>query len=439
MIMRPATSYLSFLCLTAVLLFAGCDFDITNPNNPSEEQVLTTTEGIEALAVGLQEFYATTALQANILNTGTTSREVAVTTTFANLINLEAGGQALPNTNANVLQSWSRNYRVVGMAEEVIQNAPDLPFEEGTLSGLVATAHLFKAMALGNIAQTFEQGALTVDRAGDATFVARVELFEEAIRLLEEAVTLVETTPPSGDFLNTILAPGIDLENTLHAYRARYHLFAGNYGRAESAADAVDPSATSTFPYDDLSQNPVWAQIVQAEALAPRNNFGSLLTEAGDERLEFHTSAPLDTTDNDFEVRAVDGFFSSLTTPIPLYVPGEMALIRAEAIVRGGGALEDAVAEIDAVRTKTAAEDPFGLGAGLDAYTGPVTEAALLEEIWRQRRAELFMQGLGLEDSRRLGPGAPDPDDPFARNRNFYPYPQQERDNNPNVPDDPAI
>jgi len=439
--MRLALSARPLLCITTLLLLvlSGCEFDITNPNNPSEEQVLASTEGIEALTVGMQEYYATTALQATILNTGITSREVAVTTTFANLINLEAGGEDLPNTNANVLQSWSRNYRVVGMAEEIIRNAPGLPFEEARLSGIMATAHLFKAMALGNIAQTFEQGVLTVDRTSDASFVPRVELFEEAIRLLEDAVDLVDATPPSDAFRSSLLAPGIDLENTLQAYRARYHLFAGNYGPALSAADAVDAATISTFPYDDLSQNPVYVQIVQSEALAPRNRFGSLLTEAGDQRIGFYTSPPVDTTDNDVEVVAVDGFFASATAPIPLYVPGEMNLIRAEAIVRSGGSLDDAVAAVDAVRTKTAAEDPFGLGAGLGAYAGDVTEAALLEEVWRQRRAELFLQGLGLEDSRRLGPSAPDPADPFARNRNFYPYPQQERDNNPNVPADPAI
>ncbi|HMB90546.1 MAG TPA: hypothetical protein VKP65_06850, partial [Rhodothermales bacterium] len=103
------------------------------------------------------------------------------------------------------------------------------------------------------------------------------------------------------------------------------------------------------------------------------------------------------------------------------------------------GNLSDAVAAIDAVRTKTATDDPFGIGAALPAYTGPVTEAALLDEILQQRRGELFMSGLGLEDSRRLNGQGPDPDDPFARTRNFYPYPNQERLNNPSTPSDPAI
>ena len=194
-----------------LLVLGGCDLDIVNPNEPSEEEVLTTTEGIEALAVGMQEFYATTALEPVLLTTGVTTREVAVTTTFANLLNLEAGGANLPPSNANVLQLWSRNYRVVNMAEDIIDNTPDLPFEEDTESGLVATAHLFKGMALGNIAQNFEQGVLFTSRTEPPPFVDRTEVFEEAIRLLENAEAILNETPVSDDFTTWILAEGIDL------------------------------------------------------------------------------------------------------------------------------------------------------------------------------------------------------------------------------------
>ncbi len=48
------------------------------------------------------------------------------------------------------------------------------------------------------------------------------------------------------------------------------------------------------------------------------------------------------------------------------------------------------------------------------------------------------MSGLKLDDSRRFGrPGPTDAD--AERNRNFYPYPTVERDNNPNTPADPVI
>jgi starch-binding outer membrane protein, SusD/RagB family len=82
--------------------------------------------------------------------------------------------------------------------------------------------------------------------------------------------------------------------------------------------------------------------------------------------------------------------------------------------------------------------------ANLPAYTGAITVNDLLLEVYRQRSAELFLSGLRLEDSRRFGRTAPPANvNPvpvtFERNRNFYPYPDQERLNNPNTPADPAI
>ena len=84
----------------------------------------------------------------------------------------------------------------------------------------------------------------------------------------------------------------------------------------------------------------------------------------------------------------------------------------------------------------------FGVNAGLPAYSGPQTAAALLDEIFKQRRIELFLTGVSLEDSRRLDrPPPPNPAsyESYNRNRNFYPYPQTERDNNPNTPANPTI
>lgn len=428
---------LTAFCL--LLLVTGCDLNIVNPNEPSEEQVLTTTEGIEALAVGMQEYYATQTLAPVLLTTGTTSREVAVNNTFANLVNLEAGGADLPTNNANILQLWSRNYRVVQMAEDITEATPDLPFDAGTESGLLSLADLFKAMALGNIAQGFEQGPLTTDRENNTTFEPGEALFEDAITRLEDALARLNATPPSDAFLANIVAPGIDLRNTLQAYRARYLLFVGRFGDAIAAAEAVNPDATSTFPFDDQSPNPVWDNVFLTPNYAPREDFGSVETEPTDARRDFFLTGDTGgSAVNDLPVRTLAGFFGSASASIPLYMPGEMDLIRAEALVQTGN-LADATAALNAVRTQAPDDDPLGVGADLDPYDGPLTADALLEAIHQERRAELFLQGVALEDMRRLGPSDPDPTDPFARSRNFYPYPDQERQNNPNTPTDPAI
>jgi hypothetical protein len=60
-----------------------------------------------------------------------------------------------------------------------------------------------------------------------------------------------------------------------------------------------------------------------------------------------------------------------------------------------------------------------------------------LNEIYKNRRIELYLSGLSLEDSRRFGrPGATEPN--AERNRNYYPYTNAERDNNTNTPSNPS-
>ncbi|MDQ3389143.1 MAG: hypothetical protein M3483_06525, partial [Gemmatimonadota bacterium] len=49
-----------FALLVASFTAGACDLDLTNPNSPSAEVVLTTTDGIIALATGMQGQYAGT-------------------------------------------------------------------------------------------------------------------------------------------------------------------------------------------------------------------------------------------------------------------------------------------------------------------------------------------------------------------------------------------
>jgi hypothetical protein len=119
---------------------------------------------------------------------------------------------------------------------------------------------------------------------------------------------------------------------------------------------------------------------------------------------------------------------------IPLYLPGEITLIKAEVYARQ--ASPDpvlALARLNDVVTKQPAADPFGVGAGLPPVAGPLAPAQLLPLIYKHRSIELYLSGLKLEDMRRFG--LPNGD----RKRNFFPYPFAERDNNPNTPADPAF
>lgn len=424
-------------------LVSGCALDITNPNQATEAEVLNSADGIRNLTIGMQGIYSNAALPAFVLNPAVTTREMAINTTFASLIELEDGGVALPAANSRINSIWDNLLRVIDMSDKILNNAPDLIVDDGELSGIMALAGIYKAMSLGYLLQSFEQTPLGTGENVD--FAARGDALAEAISLLEDALQRINTTAPSNNFNNNILLSGFDMVNTIHAYRARYHLMAGNYQEAIDAANAVDPTATSVFSYDGAtSRNPIFEGVLsgdEGQEYAARDNFGTPVTEAGDERIDFYLNSEDETsTPNGLPIDELSGFFATATTPIPVYLPGEMNLIRAEAYVN----LDqpgNAVSEIDAIRTKQGQDDPFGLGANLPAYTGPTDDQSLFTEIYRQRSAELYLTGLRFDDMRRLGRPMPSNDPPLTaeRNRVFYPYPEQERQNNPNTPEDPPI
>jgi hypothetical protein len=436
-----------FLYILIVLAMAmGCTkLDFVNPNAPSDDEVLTTREGLISLAIGVKQFYSTSGLQTLLLTPGTTAREVKGITTFTNIIEIEAGGSALPTFNGNVLGVWTSMLRTMGMAQDLIENAPIvLASENDTQTGLVAFGKLFKAMSIGGLATAFEQFPVQTNLAGNASFVSRNDALEEAVKLLDEAVTTLGATPPSAEFNTRVLGVDFALIDVINTYRARYNMMLGNYTAALTAANAVNLNSKSQFVYSTQSANPVYNQVQVAINYRPRANFGlpAGFVEAGDGRLNFYLSTP-DATVGGETLKTLKGFFDVIDRPIPVYIPDEVRLLKAEAIIRSGGDLNTAVTEINAVRQQSSG-DPFGVHANLPAYSGTVTADALLLEVYKQRSIELFLQGVRLEDSRRFA--RPDPPanvnpvpNTFERNRNFYPYPDQERLNNPNTPNDPAI
>ena len=199
--------------------------------------------------------------------------------------------------------------------------------------------------------------------------------------------------------------------------------------------------------FDNQNQNPIFLSFFDGVIeYAPRVNFGlpaSLEPDAGDERLPFF----LDTDSMGLSLNQlpvspmISPFFSSNTASIPVYFPGEVMLNKAEALARDDQ-LDEAEVVLNMVRNKAPGDDIFGIGANLsDTYTANGDKTALLNEIYKNRRLEVPFIGTSLEDSRRFGRPEPPTSTDFSseRNRNFYPYPDDERQNNDNTPPNPAI
>jgi starch-binding outer membrane protein, SusD/RagB family len=265
----------------------------------------------------------------------------------------------------------------------------------------------------------------------NVAFEDRMEGFKRAIATIDAALAAIGANPISAAFIANV-PPGIDIINTLHALKARFALFIGNNALALTEANAVDLSKKSTFNFSSVNLNPIFETVTSTNNVyVPKDSTmglpPSLAPNLADKRIPFYISTHA--TNPRFRVA---GFGATSTTAFPLYLPGEMTLIKAEAYARQND-LVNALIELNKIVTKTPASDPFGVGADLPPIVGPLTQAQILTEIYRQRAIELYFSGLRMEDMRRFGrPNS-------EKTRNFLPYPFQERDNNPNTPPDPTF
>src|SRR5215211_8770841 len=90
--------------MAALGMLAACSnsLDVSNPNAAAEPEVLSSVEGIQALAIGMQQYYATNLLGSLIIDTGLSSREIASNSTFLGQLILESGGTAMDGSLANL-------------------------------------------------------------------------------------------------------------------------------------------------------------------------------------------------------------------------------------------------------------------------------------------------------------------------------------------------
>ncbi|KYP15837.1 RagB/SusD family nutrient uptake outer membrane protein [Flavihumibacter sp. CACIAM 22H1] len=426
----------SVLLATLITGMAGCSKNFDNPGATPVDNALTTSTGLTGVAVGVQKQYSVgrqSALYNLVTANGFTTFELSLRNEGnVDEFNLSKGGINVDGNNGILGNLWTNSLKVIFDANNVLNNAPNLG-DKNYASGLIGYASIFKALALGNLAMFWEQVPASIGT--NVSFVARTEGFAQAIATIDAALAAIAANPISNQFLANI-PTGIEIPNTLQALKARYSLFSGNYPAALAAANAVTLTSKSTMNFDAISPNPIFNvstatnnvfQVIDSTFGLPE----ALRPDMSDGRVGFYMS--LNTT---IAPRwRIKGFGADLASPWPIYVPGEMTLIKAEAHARAGAAsLPDAIVELNKVLTKTSAADPFGIGANQGPYGGAVTQEAVLTEIYRQRALELYMQGFKLEDMRRFN-RSNEPN--VEKKRNFFPYPFRERDNNPNTPVDP--
>lgn len=420
---------LASLGLVAALGLGGCDMglDLTNPNSPTEQAALSNLDGVIATSLGMQDQLAASILsyvRAPALVTdewGLTTRALAADRSLYT-------GEAIDASYGVVSEPYYNTYRVARTADVIIASVPGVSgISAGFAAGLTANAKLFKAMALGYAALHYDRLALGAAVEG-ATLVGRDEVLAEVIRLLESARS---DLAPHDDaalagFTSRALSTGFNLRNTIDAMLARYYLFTGQYAQADAAAARVNLAVVSLLAYPGTELNPIHNYSVIADYVAPLKSWVDQ-AEAGDRRTSFWvqtTATPV--IGNPPDPLLPFNMYRNRNDPFPVYLPGEMLLIRAEAAARANN-LPAAIAFINQVRAKASTATTPG------AQLGPLpatidTQAEVLAQIAYERRYELFSQGLRWEDLRRLSPYVTQ-----APSVNFLPIPSRECTSNPNA------
>jgi hypothetical protein len=416
---------------------ASCSKEYLNPNAASDVLVLGSPKGLMGVAVGVQRTYALSIHPSMMSAVGLTTGETFVLNigniSEANLFN---GGASVDGNNGLLGSIWISNCKAIYDANTVLAGAQNLN-DAGYRSGLIGYASIFKALAIGNLSMLWENIPDTIGAPVSAPtkFITRAAGYARAVATIDKALAAISAAPISTLF-NSDLPAGVDIVNTLQALRARYNLYAGNITGAQAAANAVDLTKTSVLNYESLNPNPVFINVTSSNNVyAPIDSTLGLPVgirpDLTDARIPFYTSIAATGTPR----FRMNGFWNSATRSIPLYLPDEVRLMRAECLLRQTTP-DPAAAKtiIDGVLQQTAASDPLGIGANIAAgYTGATDAASLLTEVYRNRCIELYISSNKLEDMRRFGRANAE-----MKRRNM-PYPFRERDNNPNTPADPTF
>ena len=415
------------LLLYGFIVFTSCDKEYLDPYSILDPTLESSVENQIMLLNGMQQQWSVDR-SSPIYTTVTTA---GLNTGELRLLNpgnigeneLLIGGTTVSGDNGVLKNMWGQIMLIKKEATTIIDHANNATDDLKTANTLKAYALFYRALAHGTLIQFFERLPLSIQE--NAPFNSRTEVLNNVLSDLSTALEYINNgLEPS---VTAEIFNSINLKNSVYALSARYQLMLGNNTEAILAANNVDIGAFSTWIYEEANPNPLAFWFSSNNVSQAKNKmFGlptNLAPDVNDERVDFYVGG-------EEPNYVVKGFFTSNTDYIPVFLPGEMYLIKAEAYARQDK-LNEAVTELNKVLTKTVAEDSYNVAANLEPFSGEMTKEVILEEIYKNRRIELYLTGLSLEDSRRFNRPSSE------RNRTYYPYPNAERDNNDKTPSNP--
>ncbi len=433
------------------LLISGCKMEFENHNAASEESVLQTPEAYPGMILGMTKHFTQNAYKEIVRGPGVIAREIGATNTYLTENELESGD--IPNENSSISLLWRYLHYERGIAEKITDHIDDVTFPNSDeKEGIKAYAYFFRGMTTAYLAFYWEKATTVNDSDNKAEFVSRTDALNAALGYLDQALNIFNSNANAVNYINSIVSLEFSVVDVINVFKARIYMELGDYAQAIQSANNVDLTTRSVWTYDGSTsnRNPIW--VIQYdpgsnERWKPLENLG-VNADPADGRLNFYidTATPTNLTSNTcgFITRYLTGFWDSNSESVPVYLPDEIKLIKAEAYAHMGGAnLVNAVVLIDEVRMDNS--DIFNVNANLGPWTGNAADQqAVLDEVYYNISMELYLQGLRWLAHRRIYPNhlnnvTPPVNCSKERTRNYYPYPFTERANNPNTPPDPSI
>ncbi|HMD00772.1 MAG TPA: hypothetical protein VKH37_11495, partial [Ferruginibacter sp.] len=243
-----------------VLLFQpACKKNYSNVVAVPQSQAFSSPQAMTGVATGLQRLY-TAGRASSLYNRVTINGLITNELTVLNQGNtgeyqLQFGSlPSVDGTNTLLGGLWTTSNKIIYDANNVITSAAGLG-DKSYASGLIGYTTIFEALAIGDLAMFWEKVPSSIGQS--VTFVDRAQGFTKAITLIDNALAAISANAISAGFLTNI-PTGIDIVNTLHALKARYSLYIGNYAQALTEANAVNLTVKSVFNFSTVNLNPIY-------------------------------------------------------------------------------------------------------------------------------------------------------------------------------------
>jgi hypothetical protein len=320
---------------------------------------------------------------------------------------LGGGSSTLDNNTFYITNPWASRYRVVRQTNILLEGATNsTAITDAERKAFLGFAKTIKAyQLLLNLNMTDANGIRidVTDVYNPGPFIEKAPALEAIAAMLDEArADLTGSTvifSLSEGFAGFQDAAGLIKFN--RALAARVAVYRQQWAQAltalnESFFDLNGSFTTGVYHLFGTGANELLnpafiAQNQSGEVRVAHPSYATDIT-AGDDRIQKATLRTSVASQSGLSSNRDVWVYRSNTAPIPIIRNEELILIYAEAKIQTN-VVPDAIVALNRIR----------VGHGLPMYTGAITQAALINEMLRQRRYSLFYEGHRWVDIRRYG------------------------------------